>query len=244
MNRIFLWLLVVLGSAFGGWMASDWRQTPIFAVCALLFLLLGAAVSAYLSVTSYGLRTALKTLAILSVFAYLIEGIGVNTGFPYGSFVYLDGLGPLLVGVPLLLPLAWVPLMLAAWQIAARVTNNVASTIFLSAWILLAIDLVLDPGAVALGLWKYQAGGMYHDVPWTNFMGWILSSSLGAWLTTSSLRITKGSLFYWCLAFVSGLGFWSAVSFRVGYMTPACIGGLLLIGVSIFVWRDENTRIC
>lgn len=244
MHRIFPWIFVIIVSAFGGWMASDWRHTPIFSVCALLFLLLGAIVSVYLAVASYRLRTALTTLVTLSLFAYVIEGIGANTGFPYGSFFYLDGLGPLLIGIPLLLPLAWVPLMLAAWQMAARVTKNPISIIAVSAWILLAIDLVLDPGAVALGLWKYQAGGAYYAVPWTNFAGWILSGALGAWLTTSALRTSKGSLFYWCLALVSGLGFWSAVSFRAGYMTPACIGGLLLIGVSAFVWRDENARIC
>ncbi len=225
-------------------MASDWRQAPIFSVCALLFLLLGGIVSIYLTITSYGLRTALKALLTLSLFAYAIEGIGANTGFPYGAFFYLDGLGPLRMGVPLLLPLAWVPLMLGAWQLARRVTKNTSSIIILSAWVLLAIDLVLDPGAVSLGLWKYVVNGAYYHVPWTNFAGWLLSGSVGAWLTTRALPIAKGSLVYWCLPLASSLAFWSMVNARTGSITPALLGGMLMVGLAVFVWRDENVRIC
>ncbi len=234
----------MLGSAVGGWMASDWRYTPIFITGTLTFLLLGAVIPLYLSIASYGLRVALKGLMSLSIFAYLIEGIGVQTGFPYGSFQYVGGLGPLVAGVPMLLPLAWVPLMLGAWQIARRTTKTVASGIFLSAWILVAIDLVLDPGAVSLGLWKYATHGAYHEVPWTNFAGWVLSGSIGACISARILQAYKGSLVYWCLPLASSIGFWLVVNARTGSVTPTLIGAILLIGLTILVWRDENARIC
>lgn len=237
-------MLVMSGSGVGGWMASDWRYTPIFVMGAMTFLVLGAVISVYLLIASYGSRAALKALFGLSIFAYLIEGVGVQTGFPYGPFQYVGGLGPLVLGVPILLPLAWVPLMLGAWQIAKNITKTVVATILVSSWILVAIDLVLDPGAVSLGLWKYAVDGAYYFVPWTNFAGWMLSGSLGAWITTHLLQTSKGSLAYWCLPLASSLGFWSMVNIRTGSATPTLIGAALLIGLTYFVWRDERTHVC
>jgi putative membrane protein len=42
----------------------------------------------------------------------------------------------------------------------------------------LAIDLVLDPGAVAIGFWAYLDGGVYYGVPASNYAGWVLSGTV------------------------------------------------------------------
>jgi putative membrane protein len=42
----------------------------------------------------------------------------------------------------------------------------------------LAMDLVLDPGAVALGFWVYPGGGVYYGVPLSNYAGWVLSATV------------------------------------------------------------------
>jgi putative membrane protein len=53
--------------------------------------------------------------------------------------------------------------------------------------VVLAIDLVLDPAAVALGLWQYSAAGVYYGVPLSNFAGWILSASVATVLVDASV---------------------------------------------------------
>ena len=41
--------------------------------------------------------------------------------------------------------------------------------------LLVSFDLVLDPGAVHMGLWRFLESSLYYGVPWTNFFGWVLT---------------------------------------------------------------------
>jgi putative membrane protein len=41
-----------------------------------------------------------------------------------------------------------------------------------------AVDLVLDPGAVALGFWEYFGEAAFYGVPWSNYQGWVLSAAI------------------------------------------------------------------
>ena len=128
-------------------------------------------------------RRALLGLTALVGYAYAIEIVGVLTGIPYGEFTYAIDLGPMLAGVvPLGLPVFFVPLVLNSYLLcllllgkrAERTAIRLLSVIAT----VLAIDLVLDPGAVAIGFWMYPAGGLYHGVPWTNYAGWVLSATV------------------------------------------------------------------
>jgi uncharacterized membrane protein len=42
------------------------------------------------------------------------------------------------------------------------------------------LDATLDPGAVSQKFWTYRYPGAYYGVPWSNFVGWILSGIVGA----------------------------------------------------------------
>jgi putative membrane protein len=128
-------------------------------------------------------RRALLGLTVLVGYAYAIEIVGVLTGIPYGEFTYAIDLGPMLAGVvPLGLPVFFVPLVLNSYLLcllllgkrAERTAIRLLSVIAT----VLAIDLVLDPGAVAIGFWTYPAGGLYYGVPWTNYAGWVLSATV------------------------------------------------------------------
>ena len=128
-------------------------------------------------------RRALLGLTVLVGYAYAIEIVGVLTGIPYGEFTYAIDLGPMLAGVvPLGLPVFFMPLVLNGYLLcllllgkrAERTAIRLLSVIAT----VLAIDLVLDPGAVAIGFWTYPAGGLYYGVPWTNYAGWVLSATV------------------------------------------------------------------
>ena len=115
-------------------------------------------------------------------YAYAIEFVGIRTGWPYGPFEYGVDLGPMIGGVPLGLPLFFLPLVLNAYLLAvlllgpraARRSVRLPATLA----VVLAIDLVLDPGAVAVGFWRYLEGGAYYGVPLTNYGGWVLSGAI------------------------------------------------------------------
>jgi putative membrane protein len=130
-------------------------------------------------------RRAALGFGTLVVYAFGIELVGVVTGWPYGSFEYTIALGPMLAGVPLGLPVFFVPLVLNSYLLCLLVLGDTAwrRAVRLPAVIgtVLLVDLMLDPGAVAVGFWTYH-GGVYYGVPVSNYLGWVLSATVSVFL--------------------------------------------------------------
>lgn len=126
-------------------------------------------------------RRALAGLGVLVGFTWGIEVVGVLTGLPYGEFVYQIALGPMLFDlVPLALPVFYLPLLLNSYLLALLFlrTPSFVRRFGLTLALVLALDLVLDPGAVALGFWTWADPGTYYGVPAINYFGWLLSGTI------------------------------------------------------------------
>lgn len=184
-----------------------------------------------------GPKGATLSLLSLSAFGYAIETTGVATGFPYGPFYYGDSLGPKAAGlVPYLLPLSWVPLVLGAVAATASAAPQSKSLPRYAVWVLSAavlltlVDGVLDPGAASLGFWAWPEGGPYYGVPISNYLGWLLSSSLAAaillalgrrrWESTSPPPGLLDSA-------LVAVAFWVGVDLFSGLLFPAVLGAAL-----------------
>ena len=123
-------------------------------------------------------RKSTLGLLFITLYAYMIEFIGLKTGFPYGSFEYLIELGPMIAGVPIGLPIFFIPLVLNAYLLVNLIGVNSKYRRFIySLGLVLVVDAVLDPAAVALGIWEYTSS-VFYGVPVTNYLGWILSGSI------------------------------------------------------------------
>ena len=138
-------------------------------------------------------RRAAVGLLVLAGFTYAVELVGLATGLPYGEFTYLVSLGPMLPGgVPLGLPVFFLPLVLNAYLLVLLLSGRTAGRrpVRLGAALagVLAIDLVLDPAAVAIGFWAYADGGAYYGVPASNYAGWLLSGGVAVALVDRSFR--------------------------------------------------------
>ena len=135
-------------------------------------------------------RRAVAVLGVLVAYTYAIEAVGLATGFPYGEFRYLADVGPMVAGVPVALPLFFVPLALNAYLLAAVLLGQGArrgpSLLPVAVGLLVVVDLVLDPAAVAIGFWTYD-GGPYYGVPVSNYLGWVLSGSVAVGLIDAAL---------------------------------------------------------
>ena len=70
-------------------------------------VVLGAALSVVHASLSRGPRMGAGLLVLVAATAVAFEAVGLATGFPYGTYSYSDALGPTLLGVPFLVPLAW-----------------------------------------------------------------------------------------------------------------------------------------
>jgi putative membrane protein len=121
-------------------------------------------------------RAGLGLLAV-TAYSYAIEYVGVHYGVPYGEFSYQLQLGPMVGGVPVGLPVFFLPLVVNSYLLVLLLlprAGRVARTLAALA-VVLVVDLVLDPAAVGLGFWSYDAGGFYYGVPLSNYGGWVLS---------------------------------------------------------------------
>jgi len=178
-----------------------------------------------------GVRDAVLLFVVLGVLALVIETSAIITGFPYGHFGYSDLLGYRLLGyTPWTVFLAWTPLVLAAFAISKRLAVSGklwAVRIVLVAVILVVFDLVLDPGAVKIGFWRYEGGGVFYGVPVSNFLGWLFSGAI-AGAVLEIFTLIKKPLLPAPAQMISSaffiVSFWTFIAFFSGMYWPLAIG--------------------
>ena len=151
-------------------------------------VVLGSALSVAHAVLSRGARTGVGLLLLVGATAVAFEAVGLATGVPYGEYAYSDALGPTLLGVPFLVPLAWLMMAWPSWLLAGRLARPVrpgrrrAARIAWAAAVFAAWDVVLDPQMVQAGYWTWahpQPGLPGIDtVPLTNLAGWLLAGTV------------------------------------------------------------------
>ena len=119
------------------------------------------------------------------VVSLIFESVGVATGWVYGPYHYDDHmLGPLLFGlVPPLIPIAWFMMsypsfVISDWLVPVKMglVRRAFALAAIAGLVMTAWDVVVDPVRVAVGQWKWEAGGAYFGIPLQNYWGW--------WLTT------------------------------------------------------------
>jgi len=185
-------------------------------------------------------RRAALGVGALAGYAYLIEYVGLRTGWPYGEFHYAIDLGPTIAGVPVGLPVFFLPLVCNGYLLCLLLLGDRArsATVRLPAVIatVVAMDLVLDPGAVALGFWTYPSGGPVYGVPLSNFAGWVLSATvtvlvLDRVLDRTALLARLDSCEFALDDLVSFVLLWSGVNVYFGNWGAAAVGGLFGLGL-------------
>jgi putative membrane protein len=121
--------------------------------------------------------SGLSLVATATVGGFAVEAIGVATGFPFGHYDYSGQLGPKLLGVPLIIPLAWTWMAWPAWLAALRLSSSPTGRVLLAAAGLAAWDLFLDPQMVAEGYWTWRSPHPalpgVPGVPIGNYLGWL-----------------------------------------------------------------------
>jgi uncharacterized membrane protein len=124
-----------------------------------------------------GARAAGALVATATLGGFAVEAVGVATGFPFGTYVYSGQLGPKLLGVPLIIPLAWTWMAWPAWLAATRVARARWARIGVAALGLAAWDLFLDPQMVAEGYWRWRSATPalpgVAGIPIGNYVGWL-----------------------------------------------------------------------
>jgi len=131
---------------------------------------------------SRGPRAAAGLLAVAGGGGLLAEAVGVSAGVPFGSYAYADTLGPRLLGVPVVIPLAWTMMAWPAYLVGARLGRTRVARVVVAAGALASWDLFLDPQMVDAGHWSWAEASPalpgVPAVPLTNYAGWLLVAVL------------------------------------------------------------------
>lgn len=185
-------------------------------------------------------RRALFGVGLLTAYTYAVEVVGVRTGVPYGEFSYGVSLGPMVGGVPLALPVFFIPLVVNAYLLCLLLLGEGASSRAVRVGVVVptvvAMDAVLDPGAVALGFWSFAEGGAFYGVPLSNYAGWTLSAVVAVVLL--DFFFDRGALLHRLEScdfalddMVSFVILWGVINLWFGSLLPAVVA--LVLGVSL-----------
>ncbi|WP_132058317.1 bisanhydrobacterioruberin hydratase [Halorussus amylolyticus] len=183
-------------------------------------------------------RKAVAGLLAVTAYSYLIEFIGITTGLPYGEFHYQTELGPMVAGVPVGLPVFFLPLVVNSYLLALLLFPRLTprTRVVTALGLVLVVDLVLDPAAVAIGFWAYDGGGLYYGVPLSNYAGWVLSglvavSAVEYAFDTDALAARLDDCEFMLDDFVSFVLLWGATNAYFGNWVAVALAGALFAGL-------------
>jgi bisanhydrobacterioruberin hydratase len=121
-------------------------------------------------------------IAIVFFLSIAIESFGVHTGLFFGEYTYESDFGPKIIGVPVTIGFAWVMVIGTSHVLAAPLAEAVPRLKALSyalygALVATSLDLIIDPVAYDVKqYWVWDEGGLYYDIPFSNFYGWFILS--------------------------------------------------------------------
>ena len=226
--------IALVGSA-EGWVPDPLAFNPWFVLFGVLVMRSPLVVGVLPALD----RRSVGWIGVLVAYTYAIELFGVTTGWPYGTFEYTVSLGPMLGGVPLALPVFFIPLVVNAYLLCLLLLGSRAS----NGWLRLAsviaavvaMDVVLDPGAVALGFWTF-GGGAFFGVPLSNYAGWVLSATvavvtLDRAFAGTTLRDRLRDCEFMLDDMVSFVILWGGINLWYGNLLPAAVAVAFGVGL-------------
>lgn len=214
-------------------MSESWR-TPVTIASVVVFFLASVA-DAYRVLGAAG---AAVLVAVAGGGGLVAESVGVATGWPFGQYTYTGTLGPELLGVPVVVPMAWVMMAWPALVVARALARNALGVTAVGALALTTWDVFLDPQMVAAGHWRWfhpEPGlPLIPGIPLTNYLGWLVVSAVVLGTLNALLRrpdrpsAPAATLYLW--VYLS-----SVLAHAVFFGLPgsAVTGGILMGAVAI-----------
>ena len=167
------------------------------------------------------------------------ELLGTSTGFPFGAYAYLSGLGYKIADlVPFTIPLSWFYMGFAAFLVSATLMRLGTgwgyrlAAIALGALMLTSWDFVLDPAMsqTANPFWEWHQAGEFYGMPYQNFFGWFGTGTL--FMTVASLIwgkdnqpiLNRQQILFPAIMYAGNFAFALILSFNAGFYVPALLG--------------------
>ncbi|MCP4439966.1 MAG: carotenoid biosynthesis protein [Aureispira sp.] len=115
-----------------------------------------------------------KLLGGIILGGFLIEAVGVNTGYLFGNYEYGKELGFKLFGVPVVLGLNWYCVIAASSHIVLKhfEQKSLVIQILIAASLTVILDYLIEPVAMAYDFWSWEGG----VIPLYNYICWFVFS--------------------------------------------------------------------
>jgi len=167
------------------------------------------------------------------------ELLGTSTGFPFGAYSYLSGLGYKIADlVPFTIPLSWFYMGFSSFLVATTISRfgtgwvQRITAVFLGALMLTSWDFVLDPAMsqTPYPFWEWHQAGEFYGMPYQNFVGWLGTGAL--FMTVASLiwgrdnqpTLNRHQIQFPVIIYAGNFAFALILSFNAGFYVPALLG--------------------
>ena len=159
-----IWLFHISGLIGIIYSNSSWfvKATPLNLALSFLLVLINTEISK---------KTVFLFILCFTV-GMIAEIIGVNKGFIFGEYSYGNALGTKVFGVPILIGINWCILVFITGYIADTFSHNFWQKILLGIFLMISLDLVMEPVAPVLDFWTFKSG----LASFQNYLGWSLVS--------------------------------------------------------------------
>ncbi|MDF2436188.1 MAG: carotenoid biosynthesis protein [Bacteroidota bacterium] len=117
-------------------------------------------------------RSFIIFILIVSYCGYLIEVVGVRTGWIFGHYWYEETLGWTILYVPAIISLNWFILVYSAGIISNKVPVNIFIKCGIGALLLVILDMLIEQSAPKYHFWSWLDG----IIPLRNYIAWFIIS--------------------------------------------------------------------
>jgi uncharacterized membrane protein len=117
---------------------------------------------------------------------FLIELVGVKTGFPFGTYTYGTVLGPKLFETPLIIGVNWLLLLYGSNSLARKIAMTPWAQALVAAGLMVMVDFFIEPVAIRFDFWSWP----YDQPPLSNYLGWFgVAALLSLWWQFSRIQL-------------------------------------------------------
>jgi putative membrane protein len=203
------------------------------------YMIFGAIAAFLYGKETIGLKRTLAFCIPAIGLSLTSELLGTSTGFPFGAYSYLSGLGYKIADlVPFTIPLSWFYMGFSAFLVSTTVLRFGTGfgqrfiAIFLGALMLTSWDFVLDPAMsqTPYPFWEWHQAGEFYGMPYQNFVGWMGTGAL--FMTVASLIwgrlnqpiLNRQQILFPAIIYAGNFAFALILSFNAGFYVPAMLG--------------------
>jgi uncharacterized membrane protein len=211
----------------------------------VVYMLLGTLAVAVYAYRTLGTWHWLGFMVPAIGLSLVSELLGTSTGFPFGHYHYLSGLGYKIAGlVPFTIPLSWFYLGFSAYIIARAGLETLAipqllkyvGAIGFGSLLLTSWDFVLDPAMsqTTMPFWMWDQPGAFFGMPYQNFAGWfgtgVVFMTVATWIwRMKPLKLSHTQLGLPLAVYLGNFAFATITSLAAGIYIPIVLG--LILGV-------------